>query len=123
MTCEIDSYDTSSTDFYNQIEIKKARKEHICSECFVKIHKGDSYIYECGVFDGEFGTNKICKDCQSLRGIFFCTYTWGGIWEEFEEYIYDNSCQVDYNKIERLTPKAKARAIDIIDECFEDSFI
>ena len=50
-----------------QHEIRKARKTHLCCECYGKIQPGELYHLHKGVLDGEWEQYKICSDCQELR--------------------------------------------------------
>lgn len=50
-----------------QEEIRKARKEHRCSECRRAIAIGEEYLYEFTKFDGETHTYKTCAHCQVGR--------------------------------------------------------
>jgi hypothetical protein len=48
---------------------RKARKNHICCECFGLIHRGEVYHSHHGVWDGRGETFKVCVDCDALRNI------------------------------------------------------
>lgn len=49
------------------VEVRKAKKAHKCSECRGVIGAGETYEHARGVWDGEPGTYKTCKDCADLR--------------------------------------------------------
>ena len=48
-------------------DIRKARKQHKCCECFGAIPTGEYYHYHHGVWDGRGASFKVCCDCELLR--------------------------------------------------------
>lgn len=50
-------------EFLN-VKTQKARKEHICNECWRTIKPGEEYEYSFGRFDGEAQEHKTCTHCQ-----------------------------------------------------------
>lgn len=46
---------------------RKARKEHRCCECCGFIQRGENYLYQSGIWDGEPSDYKTCSDCTALR--------------------------------------------------------
>lgn len=58
--CNID-YDPA--DFYSSQE-RKARKNHICSECDREIKRGEKYQNVFGVWWGDTSTFKTCCYCR-----------------------------------------------------------
>lgn len=59
--CDIDGY----SSFYSSA-IRKARKQHQCSECFSIILPGESYEYASGKQEGEMWDAKTCSTCLEL---------------------------------------------------------
>ena len=53
--------------FFEQRMVKKARKQHHCSECSGHIAAGESYEYTAGLWDGYFDTFHICERCYNIR--------------------------------------------------------
>jgi len=51
---------------YNE-KVRTANKEHNCSACLEKIHKGDCYTYVSIVFDGTAWSVKRCARCQAIH--------------------------------------------------------
>ena len=47
---------------------QRARKDHVCSACSETIRRGDLYIYEFSVFDGNSDTVKRCLRCDAIYG-------------------------------------------------------
>ena len=50
--------------FWDTTHIQKARKDHDCQYCQMKIKKGTSYYKEVGVVDGDFNAYKIHPECK-----------------------------------------------------------
>ena len=48
---------------FNTATQRKARKDHVCVLCATKILKGQSYIDETGVWEGDFFNHKLHKNC------------------------------------------------------------
>jgi hypothetical protein len=97
---------------------REARRPHRCCECGGRIKRGDAYLYESGIWDGEPEGYKTCLDCESLRVAFFGGWTftqiWGDFYNEFEGHDVPESC------ISKLTPKARGRVCDWIECRWED---
>lgn len=53
-------------EFYN-INTPKARKEHICCECWRKILIGERYERISGKWDGEVDSFATCDECSNFR--------------------------------------------------------
>jgi hypothetical protein len=47
--------------------VRKARKEHKCTECGSVIKKGEEYEYISGMWDGTWDFFKTCQDCIDIR--------------------------------------------------------
>lgn len=58
--------DYDAPEFY-YAEIRKARTEHKCSECFSPIHKGERYEHVLGKWDGDVSTFDTCDRCLALK--------------------------------------------------------
>jgi len=46
---------------------RKARKEHKCCECRIKITAGTEYMYKSGVWDGNPQDYKMCMNCHEIQ--------------------------------------------------------
>ena len=57
--------DGEAPSFYRE-EMRKARKEHRCSECGSIIANYEKYMLCAGSWDGEFHTFKTCSRCLAL---------------------------------------------------------
>ena len=51
------------SDFYHVAERRKARKKHRCTYCGEAILAGEEYVYQSGVYDGAWYTNKMHPEC------------------------------------------------------------
>lgn len=52
--------------------LRKARKEHKCSECFNVIHPKSQYYDIKGLWDGEWNNLKAHKDCHDFLIVLNC---------------------------------------------------
>lgn len=115
MSCEIDNDCCDMPECFSQAD-RKARKEHVCIECSRKIQPNETYRYESGIWSGEANSHKTCADCLSVRDAFACTYVYGTLWEEMEQMICDYDGELSASKINSLTPNAKTKVLNLIDE-------
>lgn len=53
----------SYCEFYNEREVKKTRKNHRCQWCNEPIPAGSSTVYTSGVFEGDFFSGHMHKEC------------------------------------------------------------
>lgn len=56
-------------EFYKQ-SWSRARKEHICEFCGQSIHKGETYSYETGKYDGDLFVRKLHRTCKNILDEF-----------------------------------------------------
>lgn len=52
-------------------KVRKARKNHVCCECFSEISTNEEYQFTSGVWDGEPDSYKVCASCVELRNDYF----------------------------------------------------
>ena len=114
-SCTIDVDHDGGPSCYKE-KIQTARKKHICGECYKTIIPGEKYEYTSGIWDSEPHTYKTCLDCKSIRDVFFDSWIYTAIWEYFTESDLDipESC------ISALTPGARAKVCDFIEDCWRD---
>ena len=118
-SCTI-SIDHDSAPSCTKKKIQKARKQHVCTECGGKILPGEEYEYYSGTWDGEADTFKTCLDCKSVRDVFFKSWWFGQIWENFQaEFGYRDSV-VPETCIAELTPGARAKVCGFIEDGWEE---
>ena len=96
--------------------IRKARVDHKCRECRSVITRGETYNYSSYVFDGKWFDDKVCNDCQSVINQFFPSGGYYDLWPEITEEVSESEGEVPESCIAKLTPKARERLCDIIDE-------
>jgi hypothetical protein len=59
-------------------------------------------------------------DCLSVREAFFCSYTYGEIWDELLQYAADSGGSLSEAKINSLTPAAREKLLNLLDEILEE---
>ena len=118
--CSIDSYSDDYSNAFHTTSMRKARKEHVCGECGRKIARGESYERSAGLFDGKILTDKTCPDCLSLREEFFCSWIYSTLWNDFECEVRENHEYISYAALANLTPAARAKACEIIEQVWSD---
>jgi hypothetical protein len=70
-------------------EIRTARKQHRCNECFRKIEPKEKYESMCGELNGDFNTSKTCSHCIEARKwlVRECKgFCWTGVLEDLYEH-------------------------------------
>jgi hypothetical protein len=45
---------------------RRARKDHKCRACGIKIRRGDLYVYHFSLFEGQVDTVKRCLACDAI---------------------------------------------------------
>lgn len=58
--------DYEQPEFYHS-EMRKARKDHPCTECGRAIEPGETYEHVRGKWDGDVGTHKTCPRRMALK--------------------------------------------------------
>lgn len=97
-----------------------ARKEHRCCECRKTIYPGESYEYYKGTFDGDIFVQKTCIDCISVRDTFFCDgFYYEQLWDDMWEHIRDCAGEISEKSISALTPVAREKVCEAIEEEWE----
>lgn len=59
-------FDHQYADVY-YAEVRRARKPHICNDCYEKIQPGELYLYISGIGDDGPFTAKVCGACELTR--------------------------------------------------------
>ena len=52
-------------------ELRRARKEHTCTECGDRVPPGDLYEHVSGLWDGSWHRFKTCARCLNIRADYF----------------------------------------------------
>jgi hypothetical protein len=79
-------------------EVRKARKQHGCSECGRTIDPGEKYRFEFYTFDGQRTSHRTCAHCQVVRGWLWdeCGgWLYGGVEEDFREHAHEGYYGID----------------------------
>jgi len=75
-------------------ELRKARKQYKCGECYSVINKGDIYDYTFSVWDGSVYVDRMCEKCSdlaaSLQELGYCIIS-GELLEAHREYLEINN--------------------------------
>ncbi len=122
MDCACDVYVESDCgpSFYSDFNYT-ARKTHKCCECRREILPGEKYNYCSGMWDGDFHVYKTCPDCVSIRNEFFKNgWTFGDIIYDLSEHLHEVGGDISEDCVAGLTPKARERVADIIQDIFGD---
>lgn len=89
---------------------RKARKEHKCCECGIKIMPGTVYRYSSGVWDGQGRSFKQCLNCGDIMEAAASTSRWDGpeppVFCDLREWFMGNTCQ-GYQGRELLDDQAR----------------
>lgn len=62
----VDTCDCEPWDVYPEARRHRARNEHVCSCCDQTIRRGDVYVYEFAVLEGQAETLRRCLRCQVI---------------------------------------------------------
>ena len=104
---------------------RKARKHHRCDECMGTIFPGQTYLEERYLFDGTVSTHKTCTCCKSVRDHLFCQFTYGELWVNLKDFIYDwmhyDLDGAPWARIAKLTPAARAHVLLMIEKIWLDA--
>ena len=119
MSCSCVYVDGYELPEFSDSRIYKAKKDHVCTECYRKILPGEKYERVFGKWDGAVETYKTCSDCLSVRDVFFCG-SWGytSIWEDLYSHIAEGS--IDSDCLVALTPRAREKVCEMIEESWEE---
>lgn len=100
--------------------LRTARKIHRCCECGKTIQIGETYEYVKGMWEGDWNTYKTCLDCKSIRDVFFDSWIYTEIWENFRDEFGCHGSVIPENCITELTPGARARVCEFIESMWEE---
>jgi len=100
---------------------RTARKPHKCTECGREIQPGERYEDFRGFCDesDRWMRYKTCVDCLSLRVAFFDTYYFEFLWENWWDEMDACGWSVPESCLAKLTPVARARACQSIENVWE----
>jgi hypothetical protein len=94
-------------------EVRRAAKEHTCSECREPIKVGDRYENATGLWDGHWSTYRTCLSCVEIRNHFACSgWLYEHVWSDIEENMFPDM-RAGGQCLDGLSPAAKARLFDL----------
>jgi hypothetical protein len=97
----------------------KAANDYVCCECGIKINRGEMYVHEIAVTDGQTDIYTICLDCHNFRSKIICDFHYGRVWEDFKEWLeYEDHNELPWDEIAELRPRAKDKVLGIIQDDF-----
>lgn len=106
---------------FHSVETRTAKKQHHCDECHRAISPGGKYERTFGVWDGRHDTYRTCAECASIRDTFFCDgFIYGEVLWHLREHLCDNDGNVSTDCMMSLSPAARARVCDMIQEIWDD---
>ncbi len=110
------------TDEEPTVKIILSQGHDICGECERIIPAYTVYEEVKGVWDGEENIFHTCKDCLSVRRVFFPRSwrhedVWGCVWES----ICNNYGEIPEDCYGQLTDWARGKVIDMVNDYFEMS--
>lgn len=123
MECSCVYFDPSSGDLsaFNDVTMPRARKAHKCCECGREIQRGETYESNKGCWDGQIEVYKTCSDCLSVRDEFFCDgWEFECIWDYMANHIKDMGDQLPWSGIANLTPAARDKVCELIEQNWEE---
>jgi len=93
-----------------------------CYECSRQIKPGEEYIsIEYTDDEDERKRMSVCADCQSVIDEFFCGgYTFGRVWENVQDHVYDLAGGISSDCLVSLTTVAREKVCDLIEEVWSD---
>lgn len=119
-------FSSDNDDYVTMLATNKRRaaKGHRCSECLGTIFPGQTYLEERYLFDGTVETHKTCTCCESVRDNLLCQFTFGAIWFELRDHLYEaisGEYDLPWSKLAGLTPLAQANVLLMIEEIWQDA--
>lgn len=103
-----------------EIKVVNVTEVHFCQECGRVIERGSKYEVYKGVWDKKERVYKTCQDCLSVRQVFFKGgWTFGLVWEDVRDLILECG-EVSEEQLASLTPFARGRVCEIIEDIWEE---
>ena len=88
--CEIRLEDSEPVGFWNERDVKRARKSHDCDSCDGQILPGEPYRWVSYSWDGGVYTEKQCAGCREDYVEFCKEHRTSIPWPELRAYL--NEC-------------------------------
>ena len=97
-----------------------AKKKHKCNECRREILPGERYEVQRYSANHNLETHTTCSTCLEIRDIFFCDgYVYGWMYDNFNDSLYDDGCDLSEACIASLSSEARAVVCGFIENCWE----
>lgn len=119
-SCIYTECDWYSEEYYEtEVTAKKAIR---CIECYRVIPRGEKHIKaDYTNEDNEWRVRRICVDCKSVIESFFCgSYKYDIVWEALEQHLNDHEGKVPADCLVELTPKAREKVCEMIEEIWSE---
>lgn len=118
-------FSADNDDFVTMLGVnnRRAVKHHRCDECRGTIFPGQTYLEERYLYDGTVSTHKTCTCCHSVRENLVCNFTYGALWSELHEHLYEainGEYDLPWSKLASLTPAARANVLLMIEYIWQD---
>lgn len=84
------------------VESRRARREHVCTECRRIIRAGETYRYVGGLTYGGWSSDKTCQHCEAMAGFMhvMCNgYPIGRLHEELVEHFRDGYASIPLGRL------------------------
>jgi hypothetical protein len=117
--CIGSDYDSVGWDFGPSETFPSAKKRWKCEECGEVISVGEKYACVSGKSDGDWFVLRTCMDCHSVTEHLFCGYISGCVWSQLSDHVYESGGEISWAKIAKLTPMARVKVCDLIEQLWE----
>lgn len=96
----------------HETAVRRARKEHGCTECGETIAIGVRYEDTTGLWDGQWSGYRTCLTCVEIRDHFACEgWIYGQLWSDLQENFFPDM-KMGGPCMAGLSPAAKASLVD-----------
>jgi hypothetical protein len=121
MGCECIYADYDFVDFYTE-QVRRARKNHRCSECGSSIFPGEEYAdVRHKNRGGPWERRKMCSTCRAIVDEFFCDgYGFDHVMADLDQYVMDRKGDIAEKCLVRLPPKAREIVCDMIERAWRE---
>ena len=112
--------DYEGWDFEPSSTFPKAKKNWKCGECGRVISVGEKYNCYTGKWEGRFVSERTCMDCYSVTKYLFKGFTFGQVWDDLNDHLWNCEGEISYEAVSRLTPTARSKVCDMIEKRWPD---
>ncbi|MDD2777568.1 MAG: hypothetical protein PHI16_01555 [Methanocellales archaeon] len=120
-SCVYIDWDGDVIDINPTVKIRKARKNHICTECNREILTGEKYEYVSGKWGGDFMTFRTCLICREIRTTFFCqSWSYGDILNDLREHLWEIKGEISDSCLSEMSKPARNKVCDMIENIWKE---